>query len=214
MKTRSSTLKLNTHAKGISLWLTITVYGKISFKMIPMPKRLFYVDLEFSKIMPGFLKILMETIFLRLCHNLLLNTLYSMENKFMKDYNLNIMIESFWESIRSFCSKISQTLKKGPIKGTKTKNKLAMNLPSIKDKKNSKMKVLFFTPIVPHQERDLPVRLLFWRTKKWSLNCNKLNKNLLNWLKKIKKEHAKNRLDTNKDSLNFKNKNNSNKKKN
>jgi hypothetical protein len=41
-----------------------------------------------------------------------------------------------------------------------------------------------------------------------------LNNNLLNWLKKMKKKHVKNRLNTNKDSLNFKNKNSSNKKKN
>lgn len=179
-----------------------------------MPKRLSCVGLEFSRTMPGFLKIPTETIFLSLYRNLLLNTLYSMGNKFMKDNNLNIMIESFWESIQSFCSKISQTLKKGPIKGTKTKNKLAMNLPSMNGKKNSKIKVFFFTPIVHHLERDLPVRFLLWRTKKWSVNCNKLNKNLLNWLKKMKKKHVKNRLNTNKDSLNFKNKNSSNKKKN
>ncbi len=145
-----------------------------------MLKRLFCVDLELSKTMPGFLKIPMENILLSLYRNLLLNTLYSMGNKFMKDNNSNIMIESFWESIPSFCSKISQTLKKDPIKGTKTKNKLAMNLPSMNDKNNSKIKVFFFTLILPHLEKDLPARFPFWRTKKWSVNCNKLNKNLFN----------------------------------
>jgi hypothetical protein len=145
-----------------------------------MPKRSSCVDLELSKIMPGFLKIPMENIFLSLFPNLLLNTLYSMGNKFMKDNNSNIMIESFWESTQYFCSKISQTLKKDPIKGTRTKSKLAMNLQSMNDKNNSKIKVLFFTLIFPHLEKDLPARFLFWKTKKWSVNCNKSNKNLFN----------------------------------
>jgi hypothetical protein len=49
----------------------------------------------------------------------------------------------------------------------------------MKDKKNCKIKAFLFTPIVPHPERDLQVRFLLWRKNKWSANCNKFSKNLL-----------------------------------
>ncbi len=157
----------------------------------------------------------MGSILLKLYLKLLPNILCWMENKSMKSYNLSIMIESFSELTRFSCLRTSWTLNKGLTKNTKTKNKLAINLPLMKGKMNLKIKVCSFTPtIVPRTEKDLQVKFPSWKINNWSVNCSKSNRNFLDCFKKMKKRHAKNKPNTSKNSSNSKNKKNSKKSKN
>lgn len=179
------------------------------------PKRLFYVDWVLSKIMLGLLRIRMGSILLKPCLKLLLNILCWMVNKSMKGNNLCTMIGSFLELTRFSCLRTFWTQNKGLTKSTKTKKKLDMNLPSMKDNRNLKIKVFSFTPITtPQTEKDLQVKFPSFKKKNWSVNCSKSNKNFRECSKKMRKEHAKNKPNTNKNSSNSKNKKNSNKPKN